>query len=181
MKLSYIFKRIVSMNYGNMFKTIGMVHDINHKNRIGIFFDWLKCARKYGAGYVDYYQFRMFDMNDDERKTIITRGINNDIVKRFNDKSKIYIFEDKALFNKLFDKYTPSDLVTQIRICLDNDVKDLSVRTITKEMTKIFGNNVFKRSHGVRLIDLHTVRDLIEEKYNILPEDRIDYCEFEED
>lgn len=84
-------------------------------------------------------------------------------------------------YNKLFDKYTPSDLVTQIRICLDNDVKDLSVRTITKEMTKIFGNNVFKRSHGVRLIDLHTVRDLIEEKYNILPEDRIDYCEFEED
>ena len=105
MKASYIFKRLVSMNYKNMFKTVDMVHKINHKSRIGIFFDWASCARKYGAGYVDYYQFRMFDMNDDERKTIITRGINNDIVKRFNDKSKINIFEDKALFNKLFDKY----------------------------------------------------------------------------
>ena len=63
---------------------------------------------------------------------------------------------------------------------MNNDVKDLSVRTISKEMTKLFGNNVYKRSNGVRLIDLHNVRDLIEEKYNILPEDRIDYCEFED-
>ena len=31
------------------------------------------------------------------------------------------------------------------------------------------------------IIYLHAVRDLIEEKYNILPEDRIDYCEFDED
>lgn len=104
-KIGYIFQRIIHLNYGNMFKTVNMVHDINHKSRIGIFFDWVHCARKYGAGYVDYYQFRMFDMNEDERKTIITRGINNDIVKRFNDPTKINIFEDKALFNKLFDKY----------------------------------------------------------------------------
>ena len=31
------------------------------------------------------------------------------------------------------------------------------------------------------VIKWNTVRDLIEEKYNILPEDRIDYCEFDED
>ena len=45
MKASYIFKRLVSMNYKNMFKTVNMVHDINHKSRIGIFFDWASCAR----------------------------------------------------------------------------------------------------------------------------------------
>ena len=104
-KVGYIFKRIVKLNYGNMFKHIDMVHEINHKNRIGIFFDWVNCAIRYGAGYVDYYQFRMFDMNSKERKTIITRGINNDIVKKYNDKQKRQLFEDKIVFNKLFDKY----------------------------------------------------------------------------
>ena len=84
-------------------------------------------------------------------------------------------------YNKLFDTYTPSELVNQIRICADEDIKDISIRNISKEMTKLFGNNVYRRSNGIRLIDLHYVRDLIEEKYNILPEDRIDACEFEED
>lgn len=48
-------------------------------------------------------------------------------------------------------------------------------------MIKLFGNNVYKRSNGIRLIDLHNVKSIIEKKYNILPEDRIDYCEFEEE
>lgn len=83
-------------------------------------------------------------------------------------------------YNKLFDKYTPTDLVNNIRICAENDLKDISIRTISREMIKLFGNNVYKRSNGIRLIDLHNVKSIIEKKYNILPEDRIDYCEFEE-
>ena len=44
-------------------------------------------------------------MNKKERKTVVTRGINNKIIKQVNDMTQAYKFEDKALFNKLFDKY----------------------------------------------------------------------------
>ena len=108
-KIGYLAKRITSMNYGNMFKTIDLVHEKSGKNKIGIFFDMVYTGIKYGAGYVDYYQFQMYNMNNKEKATIITRGINNAICKKYNDKSEIIKFEDKALFNELFDKYLNRD------------------------------------------------------------------------
>jgi hypothetical protein len=104
-KIKYLIARIAKMNYGNMFKTIDKIAELNHKNKIIIFFDVVYCGLKYGAGYIDYYQFQMYKMNREERKTIITRGINNSIIKKYNDQTAIYKFENKALFNKLFNKY----------------------------------------------------------------------------
>ena len=43
------------------------------------------------------------------RATVITRGINNSIVKKYNDKNYIECFENKVLFNKLFNKYLNRD------------------------------------------------------------------------
>lgn len=104
-KVTYLIKRISQMNYQNFFKTINKVHKKTKKNRAVIFFDIIVCGLKYQAGYVDYNLFEMYKMNSSERKTIVTRGINNKITKEFNDMSYAYKFEDKALFNKLFDKY----------------------------------------------------------------------------
>ncbi len=93
------------MNYKNFFVTINQVHEKNRRSRILIFFDIIYCGLKYQAGYIDYYQFAMYKMNARERKTVITRGINNRITKKYNDMKEAYKFEDKALFNKLFAKY----------------------------------------------------------------------------
>ncbi|MCH5166834.1 MAG: hypothetical protein J1F35_02980 [Erysipelotrichales bacterium] len=104
-KAKYLLKRIRSMSFANMFNTIDLVHDKTNKNKVFIFFDIISCGIKYQAGYVDYNLYEMYKMNKKERKTVITRGINNDIIKKYNDMSYAYKFEDKALFNKLFDKY----------------------------------------------------------------------------
>ena len=104
-KISYLAKRIKNMNFLNMFKTIDLVHDKTKKPKIFLFFDIINCGLRYQAGYVDYNLYEMYKMNHKERKTVITRGINNDIIKKYNDMSYAYKFEDKALFNHLFDKY----------------------------------------------------------------------------
>lgn len=104
-KVKYILARIKKMNYKNMFKTIDLVSKKTNKSKVFIFFDIIGCGLKYQAGYVDYNLYEMYKMNKKERKTVITRGINNDIIKKFNDMSYAYKFEDKALFNKLFSKY----------------------------------------------------------------------------
>ena len=108
-KVSYMIKRITSMNYGNMFKTIDLVKKKCNKPKFIIFCDMVYCGLRFGAGYVDYYQFQMYNMKNSEKKTIITRGINNSICKKYNDKTEIYKFEDKAIFNKIFDKYLNRD------------------------------------------------------------------------
>lgn len=108
-KVSYLVKRIFKMNFSNLFKTVSLVKEKNHKLSLFIFFDIVVCGLKYQAGYVDYYQFQMYKMNHKERKTIITRGINNDICKKYNDPQAIYKFEDKCIFNELFDQYMNRD------------------------------------------------------------------------
>lgn len=104
-KTTYLIKRIKNMNFTNMFKTVDLVHEKTKKPKIFIFFDIVNCGIKYQAGYVDYNLYEMYKMNKEERKTVITRGINNNIIKKYNDMSYAYKFEDKALFNHLFDKY----------------------------------------------------------------------------
>ncbi len=104
-KIKYLLKRILKMNYKKFFDTINLVHKRSNKNRLVIFFDIIVCGFKYQAGYMDYNLFEMYNMNSKERKTIITRGINNGFIKKYNDQSLIYKFEDKVEFNKIFDKY----------------------------------------------------------------------------
>ncbi len=108
-KFKYIINRIKDMNFKNYFKTIDDVHKKCHKPRIIIFFDTIICGFKYQAGYMDYQLFEMYNMTKEERKTIVTRGINNDIMKKYNQKEYLKFFRDKYEFNKKFDKYLLRD------------------------------------------------------------------------
>jgi glutathione synthase/RimK-type ligase-like ATP-grasp enzyme len=104
-KIKYLIKRIIGMNYKGFFETINEVHKKNNKNRIFIFFDVIYCGLKYQAGYIDYNLYEMYNMNGSERNTIITRGINNEFIKKYNDPKYMKYFNSKLEFNKKFDKY----------------------------------------------------------------------------
>ena len=101
-RLSYFFKRLVKMDWKAMWKTAGMLRKPSGKSRLWLLADMLRCALKYNAGYVDYKIAQMYRLNDAQRKTQITRGLSNQIVRRMNDKAYWYLFDDKATFNELF-------------------------------------------------------------------------------
>lgn len=104
-KIKYLFKRILGMNYKAFFDTVKEVSTKTNKSYILILFDVIYCGLKYEAGYVDYKLFEMYNLNAKERETIVTRGKNNKIIKKVNNMKEAYKFEDKALFNQLYDKY----------------------------------------------------------------------------
>ena len=93
------------MDYKNMFKIAKDIGKKINKNYIVILIDMIKCGLKYQAGYYDYQEFEFYNLNKEERKTYLTRGKNNEIVKRFNDKTSFHKFENKVEFNKIFNKY----------------------------------------------------------------------------
>lgn len=97
------------MNFKNFFKTIRNVHKKSKKNSIFIFFDVIYCGLKYQAGYMDYELFEMYNMNRFERSTVITRGINNEIINKYNDPQYMKIFNDKIKFNERFNEYLKRD------------------------------------------------------------------------
>lgn len=93
------------MNYKAFFETVKSVSKEINKPYIVILFDVIYCGLKYEAGYVDYKLFEMYKLKANERETIVTRGKNNKIIKKVNNMKEAYKFEDKALFNRLYDKY----------------------------------------------------------------------------
>ncbi len=108
-KIKYLIKRICNMNFTNFFNTLNDVHKKTGKNKVYIFFDMIICGFKYQAGYIDYNLFEMYNMNRYERSTVITRGINNEIIKKYNDPEYMKIFNDKIKFNERFNKYLKRD------------------------------------------------------------------------
>ena len=86
---------------------------------------------------------------------------------------------DVIYHEKLFERYTPSEIVEILKVHLGDDGIKLSSRKIIKDMIGLFGNSVFKKIHGGKIIDLSNVKVLIEEKYRIPEDERVDYCEFD--
>lgn len=109
--LKYLIKRVLEMDYKAMFKKIDSIHEKTDKNKIWLFFDMAKCARRYGAGYMDYDLFEMYNLTDEQRNTYLTRGRNNALVVKYNDKSYFHIFENKDEFNTKFNKYLKRDWI----------------------------------------------------------------------
>ncbi len=109
--IGYVFKRLFKMNYGAMFKKINAIHKKTKKSRISIFRDMQECAVKYGAGYMDYDLFEMYDLTDAQRDTYLTRGRNDALVKKYNDRNYAKDFMNKCAFNARFADYVRRDFV----------------------------------------------------------------------
>ncbi len=107
----YLVKRVLNMNYGAMIKKINGIHKKTGKSRWNIFNDMRACAIKYGAGYMDYDLFEMYNLTDEQRDTYITRGRNNDLIKRFNNQEYGHIFSNKLEFNKKFNSFIKRDFI----------------------------------------------------------------------
>ena len=104
-KFVYLYKRILKLDYKSMIQMARVVSKKANKNFFVILFDMIRCGFVYQAGYHDYQEFEFHLLNKEERKTFLTRGKNNEIIKRFNDTNSFYKFEDKTIFNKMFNKF----------------------------------------------------------------------------
>lgn len=121
-RLQYFTHRLVRMDWKAMWKTTGIVKKRSGKGRVWLMGDMLRCAVKYNAGYVDYKIAQMYKLNNEQRQTVITRGISNDIVRRMNNKEFWHYFDDKAEFNETFKEWIPRKW---IRINQDTSAEDL--------------------------------------------------------
>lgn len=176
-KIKYLIKRICSMNFKGFFKTIRDVHIKTKRNSILIFFDIVYCGIKYQAGYVDYNLFEMYNMNKYQRSTVITRGINNEIIKKYNDPEYMKTFNDKIVFNKKFNKYLKRDWLE-----LTNNNFDDFKKFCKKHMVFIAKPTKESCGKGVELIDTKDrgLKELYNELYTtnrILIEEVVKQCD----
>ncbi len=105
MNLKFLLKRMSSINYSNMFAVVNSVSRRTGRSRIAVTRDLLDCVNKYGAGFVDYESFEMYDMTPAERAKVLTIGKNNELVKKLNHPDYVKYFDDKSLFYDKFDAF----------------------------------------------------------------------------
>lgn len=87
-----------------LFKIIGEISERTKKRKISLFFDILYCCLRYKASFKDYDLFDMVSLTNFERKTILTKGINNDFIKKYNNPKYVRNFNN-MIFKSTFEKY----------------------------------------------------------------------------
>lgn len=129
-----------------MFKIAKNVSKKAKKPFIAILIDIIHCGIKYQAGYYDYQEFEFYLLNKEERKTYLTRGINNSLVKKYNNKDYWYLLQDKIEFNKKFNKYLNRDWIDLRNTSLDDFKVFLKNKdyVIAKELDNCGGKGISK-------------------------------------
>lgn len=110
-RIIYLIKRIFGLNYKQMFKIAKKISKKTGKIRLFIVIDMIKCGFTYQAGYYDYLEFEFYLLNKKQRKTYLTRGINNEIVRKYNDKEVAKKFDNKVIFNDIFKDFIKRDYI----------------------------------------------------------------------
>ena len=101
-KIGYVLKRVGKIDTSRMKETLEYLHKKTGKSKAFLCADITRCALRYNAGYIDYKIAEMYRLNDRQRRTVITRGKSNEIVRRMNDKAYWHFFDDKTQFDALF-------------------------------------------------------------------------------
>ena len=81
-RLSFFFKRLVRMDWHKMWKTTAILKKRSGHSRLWLLMDMLRCGVRYNAGYMDYMIAEMYRLNDEQKRSVITRGVSNSIVRR---------------------------------------------------------------------------------------------------
>ena len=109
--IGYVLRRLLDMNYKAMFDKVNYLHKKTGRSRIFLLRDMQKCAVNYGAGYMDYDLFEMYDLTDAQRDTYLTRGRNNALIRKYNDPDYVHVFNNKDEFNEKFGQFLNRDWV----------------------------------------------------------------------
>lgn len=110
-KAKYLMKRIVNLDFSKMEEKIDSIHEKTSKSKLNIFLDMVWCGLKYQAGYMDYDLFEMYNLNSKQRATILTRGKNNEFIRKLNDKGHIHKLKNKDEFNRIFKRYLKREFI----------------------------------------------------------------------
>ena len=108
-KMKYVLSRLRKMDLGTMGTLAGEVSARNGKPKAFVMSDMILCGLRYQAGYTDYALFQMDRANAAQRKTYVTRGVNDRLVARFNDPAYRHIFVNKDEFNETFSAFLGRD------------------------------------------------------------------------
>lgn len=153
--IKYMVDRILSMNVLGIFEVADKIQKKTKRKRFLLIIDIIWCGIRHMAGYVDYLIFEMYNLNEKQRKTVMTRGRNNVYVRELNDPNYFYIFDSKKDFNSQFN-----DLVKREWLSLDDASFEDFQKFIEKKINFFAKPNNGTCGRGIEKITVADYEDL---------------------
>ena len=154
-----------------MFSVIGKISKRSKKPYVYILFDTIICSLKYGAGYMDYFQFFFENLNGKQRSTYINRTVNNLYHRTLNKREYFHLFNNK---HEMLTKY--KDFIKRDFVFLDDCSYDDYLEFVKKHPVFMAKPDGGQCGFDIELID-STGKDLkelydtlIAHKQNLLEE-----------
>ena len=170
--MNYLIKRLCTMNYKSMFDRIDIVKKKCTKSKFSIFCDMVWCGIRYGAGYVDYDVIGFYKLNSKQRKTMLTRGINNKFVKKLNEKEYWHLFNNKNEFNDMYKDFLKRDYIYPV-----TSKKDKTIEFMHKYPIFFAKPNDGQCGKNIEKIDVKDWKDDYENIYNHLVQNKLELLE----
>ncbi len=170
--LNYLIKRLCTMNYKSMFERIDVVKEKCTKSKFAIFCDMVWCGIRYGAGYVDYDVIGFYKLTTKQRKTMLTRGINNKFVKKLNEKEYWHLFNNKNEFNDMFKEFLKRDYIYPV-----SSRKTETIEFMGKHDVFFAKPNDGQCGKNIEKIDVQEWNNDYEKVYNHLLENKLELLE----
>lgn len=167
--IKYIIKRLKSLDWKKMNEKINSIHNKTGISKGKILVDMQRCAVKYGAGYMDYDLFEMYNLTPEQRNTYLTRGRNNYFVTKYCDKDYLHYFQNKDEFNLKFKNYIKRDWIT-VNKTDKNDVIEFMEKH-QKFMVKPVNGSC---GHGIKRIDIQNYNSM-DDIYNEITRDNMNF------
>ena len=106
MDMRFVVKALLEMDIKGRLEDARQIAEKTGKPLCVILADMLGCAVRYGAGPADYKLFELYSKTADQRATFITRGMNNALVKKYNNMDQAHKIDNKTEFCQYFAQYT---------------------------------------------------------------------------
>ena len=158
--MKYKLRMLRHINFDKLNNIIKEISKKNNKSKIYIFFDMLFSYIKHGSGYYDYYLFDFINLNEEQRKTMVTRSRNKKLISLLNDKKYTDIFDNKSEFDKLFAEFLNRDILILKESNYDDFIKFM------KNKEEIIAKpNSMEAGKGIRKLNKNNNRRNKEKKY----------------
>lgn len=119
MHFIYFFYYILRTDYKLLKKSVSCASKKSRKTKFTLIADMIYSSLKYGASFVDFFNFGFYMKSKIQRKEYATMGDMYMFHKKLNDKSKTHLLDNKELFAKHYASFCNTPVV------LDKNSSDL--------------------------------------------------------
>ncbi len=142
----------------------------NHKNRLFIIKDMMKCKKIYGCNYEEYYYYRFDTLNEAERNTYITTEKNQLLEEVWNEHADPTFWERKTMLYQQFK----NDIKREYLLLTGDNLKEFT-KFSKKNPVFIAKTDMRNEPHQIRRVVLNehmkpekVYESLLEKNLNLL-------------